>query len=141
MQKTLNEILKFLKKAGYFALEYICICYQWIIKFLKIRSHKWGKCRAKKGFEKARFHLGTEVYSLFKQKELEALRDIPSAKRQVENVESAEARIFEMEEKVIEAKRSYESRKLKTKEKYAASRAAVNVITPDETIAPDGKMD
>lgn len=133
MSGILGKVLAMLKKAGFTGMQYFYITIQWCMKLLKIQLQQFGKGRAQKNMVKVYSGLGAEVYSLFKQGDQTEWKDMPAIQQALREIEEAESKVFEVDEKIEEIENNFLSKKEEIKEKYTAKRAQLDTVRSGET--------
>ncbi|MFZ2444993.1 MAG: hypothetical protein WAW37_01425 [Syntrophobacteraceae bacterium] len=81
------------------ACRLFCATWAWVVKFVKTKFQECKRCKAQKNMDERVKRLGTEIYSLHKQGETELLRS-QAVVQQLKLVEEAEARLFEIYDKI-----------------------------------------
>jgi hypothetical protein len=128
MRNVLMNIVRLLKKLGYYVLQYLIIAFAWIAKVLKIQAQKWKKWRTRRALKKSFHALGAEVYSLYKQGKTGGLEEIPSADQQLQRVETTETNILGIDDRMDDIRRRFYEKKEQTRGKYTELRAAVDAV-------------
>ena len=124
MKEFLGKLIDFLKKLGYFALQYAYSTLYCFVKFLKIRVQKWKKAGVMKQLAKAQSGLGAEVYALYRQG-AQDWQSMPSVQQQLRVVEAAESDVFNVDGIIDEINNEYIRKKEELQEKYSLKRSQV----------------
>lgn len=132
MKDVLGKLIDFLKKLGYFALQYIYFALYWILKFLKIQVQKWKKAGVMKQLVKAQSGLGAEVYALYRQG-AQDWQNMPSVQQQLRVVEAAESDVFNVDGIIDEINNDYLRKKEELQERYSLKRSQVGQDLDEES--------
>jgi hypothetical protein len=124
MKNLLGKVVEFLKKLGYYAMQYGYSNLYCLLKFLRIQGQKWKKTGAMKKLAKAQSGLGAEVYALFKQCAAD-WQTMPSVQQQLRIVEEVESDVLKVDGVIDEITNEYLRKKDELSEKYSMKRAAV----------------
>ncbi|MCU0574759.1 MAG: hypothetical protein MUC41_17470 [Syntrophobacteraceae bacterium] len=124
MKNLLGKVIDFLKKLGYFALQYAYSTLYCLLKFLKIQVQKWKKAGVMKQLAKAQSGLGAEVYALYRQG-AQDWQGMPSVQQQLRVVEAAESDVFNVDGIIDEINNEYIRKKEELQERYSVKRSQV----------------
>jgi hypothetical protein len=125
MKNLLGKVVEFLKKLGYYAMQYGYSNLYCVLKFLKVQVQKWKKAGAMKKLAKAHSGLGAEVYALHKQGAVD-WQGMPSVQQQLRIVEEVESDVFKVDGVIDEINSEYLRKKDELNEKYSLKRAEVS---------------
>lgn len=132
MKDLLGKVIDFLKKIGYFALQYTYSTLFCLLKFLKIQVQKWKKAGVMKQLAKAQSGLGAEVYALYRQG-AQDWQSMPSVQQQLRVVEAAESDVFNVDGIIDEINNEYLRKKEELQEKYSLKRSQVGQGLDEES--------
>lgn len=124
MRELVGKVIDFLKKLGYFALQYAYSTLYCLLKLLKIQVQKWKKGGVLKQLAKAQSGLGAEVYALYRQG-AQDWQSMPSVQQQLRVVEAAESDVFNVDGIIDEINNEYQRKKEELQEKYSLKRSQV----------------
>ncbi len=130
MKGVVAQLLNFLKKMGYYILEYAYICFFWKLRFFKVQLQKMKKCGIHKRMDKAHTELGAVVYGLYRQGAGD-WQNMPSVREQLSQAEEVEADIFRVDRTIEEINAEYERKKAETKERFALKRSEIGKNDPE----------
>ena len=122
MNVLLAKPLGVIKNLFSFAVEYLLIVVQWMLKFLKIQRKKWKRCGAQKELDKAYARLGGEVFALYKGGQTD-LQGMPLVEQKMKLVEEAENGVFAVAEEVDAINTQYQEKKEAISSKYRMKRS------------------
>ena len=124
MKNLLEKVVEFLKKLGYYAMQYGYSNLYCVLRFFKIQVQKWKKTGAMKKLAKAQSGLGAEVYALYKQGAAD-WQSMPSVQQQLRIVEEVESDVLKVDGVIDEINNEYLRKKDELSEKYALKRSEV----------------
>lgn len=124
MRELVGKVIDFLKKLGYFALQYAYSTLYCLLKLLKLQVQKWKKGGVMKQLAKAQSGLGAEVYALYRQG-AQDWQSMPSVQQQLRVVEAAESDVFNVDGIIDEINNEYLRKKEELQEKYSLKRSQV----------------
>jgi hypothetical protein len=132
MSKVTVKTAEVIRKALYFAMEYVLIIWQWKLKLLKIQLKKWKGFRAQKELDQTYARLGAEIFALHKGGNKD-WQNMPLVEQELDLVEAAESRLFSVDEAIDEIKDQYQQRKEELKTKYRMKRSLSGGSDAEET--------
>ncbi len=86
------------------------LVWAWIAKFAKIRFIGCRRCKARRQMDERLDRLGSEIYSMYQRDET-AFIESPDVQRQLKLVQEAEARLFEVYDRIEEIENDYRRKK------------------------------
>jgi hypothetical protein len=122
MKGIVAAILEAIRKMFLFTLENILVIIQWKMKVLKTQFKKWQRCRAQKGLDQTYARLGAEIFSLHKGGQ-KSWQHLPPVEEKLSLVETAEAKLFAVDDEIEEINNRYEQKKEELRTKYRMKRA------------------
>jgi hypothetical protein len=132
MSKITVKTAEVIRKALYFAMEYVLIIWQWKLKLLKIQLKKWKRFRTQKELDQTYARLGAEIFALHKGDNKD-WQNMPMIEQELGLVEAAESRLFAVDEAIEEIKDQYQQRKEELKTKYRMKRSLSGGSDAEET--------
>lgn len=125
MSGITGKLSEMIQRAGYFALQYVYIVGQWKWRLVSIQSQKWKRCTALKNLEKTYSGLGAEIYAYHKQGTDTDWKDSPGVKQQLQVVQEAESKVFQVDAEIDEINNKYRAKKEELKARFSKKRSAV----------------
>jgi hypothetical protein len=132
MKNLLGTVVDFLKKLGFYAMQYAYSNLHCVTKILKVQVQKWKKAGVMKKLAKTHSGLGAEIYALHKQGASD-WQTMPSVQQRLRIVEDAESDVFRVDGVIDEINNEYVRRKDELKEKYSLKRAQVGQSFGEES--------
>lgn len=126
MSSITGKANEMIQRLGYFALQYVCLVGHWKWRLVSTQNRKRKRRAAQKNLEKTFSGLGGEIYAYHKQGGGKAnWQDTPGVKQQLQLVEEAESKVFEVDAEIEEMKDQYRAKKEELKARFSAKRSAV----------------
>lgn len=86
------------------------LVWAWKVKFIRTRLQGCRRCKAQKQMNERLERLGSEIYSMYKRDETDFIES-SDVQRQLKMVEEAEARLFEVYDRIEEIENDYRRKK------------------------------
>jgi hypothetical protein len=132
MNAIVAKALEMSRKLGYLVLQYSYVSLHWMLKVIKVQAQKWGRCGTRKELEKSYSGLGAEIYSLYKLGEEGEWQKLPVVQQQLQRVEEAEAKAFNVDAVIDQIQKDFLNKKSALQAEYSAKRASTASPPPDD---------
>jgi hypothetical protein len=133
MNAIVAKALEMSRKLGYLVLQYSYVSLHWMLKVIKVQAQKWGRCATRKELEKSYSGLGAEIYSLHKMGEEGEWQKVPVVQQQLQRVEEAEAKAFNVDAVIDQIQKDFINKKSALQAEYSAKRACAASPPPEDT--------